>query len=159
MKYIIGYLGAIVSANWLVSQYGPGISIWTALAFIGLVITTRDHLHDSWLGKNLKVKMFFLVLTGSVLSLLFNAGRIALASFIAFLLSETVDALIYHRLLKEPKWLRVNGSNLLSALVDSVVFPVLAFGFPLLIWVMAGQFLAKTIGGAGWFFVLEKIGD
>lgn len=39
----------------------------------------------------------------------------------------------------------------------SILFPALAFGFPLLIGVMLGQFLAKTVGGALWLGVIEGV--
>jgi len=48
---------------------------------------------------------------------------------------------------------RVNGSNVVSAAVDSVVFPTLAFG-SFLPWVILGQFLAKVAGGAVWSLIL-----
>ena len=153
--YVILYLVAIVTANWLVARFGPGISPWTALAFIGLILTTRDKLHDAWHGKHLKRNMVLLIAAGSLLSIPFNAGRVALASFVAFLLSETVDTLVYHRLLHQPRLLRINGSNLLSALVDSIAFPALAFGFPLLFGIMFWQFVAKVGGGFLWSLVLE----
>lgn len=149
------YLAAIVTANWLVSQFGPSVSVWTAFGFIGLNLTTRDYLHDAWHGPHLRRNMVLLIASGSLLSIPFNAGRIAAASFAAFAVSETVDALIYQRLIECEWWQRINGSNLGSALVDSIAFPALAFGFPLLYGVMAGQFLAKTVGGFIWSIVLS----
>jgi uncharacterized PurR-regulated membrane protein YhhQ (DUF165 family) len=72
------------------------------------------------------------------------------------MLSESVDTLVYHRLLHQPRLLRINGSNLLSALVDSVLFPALAFGFPLLFGIMFWQFIAKVSGGFLWSLVIER---
>ena len=151
---IAGYLVAIVTANWSVSRFGPSVSIITAFLFIGLNITTRDYLHEIWQGAALKRNMFLLIATGSLLSLVFNAGQIALASFVAFAASETTDAVIYHKLGQYPRWLRINGSNVPSALVDSLIFPVLAFGWPPLWVVVFGQFAAKVFGGAIWSLIL-----
>jgi len=155
IAYITAYLVAIVTANWAVSHYGPAISPFTALIGIGFVIFARDRLHDDWLDKHLKRNMFLLIVAGSLLSLPFNAGRVALASFAAFAVSETVDTLVYHRLLKQPKWLRINGSNVPSSLVDSIVFPLLAFGWPPLVGIMALQFGAKVLGGLLWSVLLN----
>lgn len=161
MIYILTYLIAIVAANWAVATYGPGISVYTAAVLIGFVIYARDCLHDTWLGRNLKRNMFLLIAAGSLLSIPFNAGKIALASFLAFAISETVDALVYHRLLKRPKLLRVNGSNLMSAAVDSVLFLSLAswllWGWPPPWGIMALQFIAKVIGGFVWSLALARV--
>jgi uncharacterized PurR-regulated membrane protein YhhQ (DUF165 family) len=85
-----------------------------------------------------------------------NAGPVAIASFAAFAAAASVDTIVYHFLRHYPRWLRVNGSNVPSAAVDSVVFPVLAFGgFP---WtIILGQFLAKTLGGFLWSLVFRRL--
>jgi uncharacterized PurR-regulated membrane protein YhhQ (DUF165 family) len=66
-----------------------------------------------------------------------------------------VDAVIYSLLGKYPRWLRINGSNVPSAAVDSILFPTLAFGsfLPL---VTLGQFAAKVAGGFVWSIALQK---
>lgn len=158
--FVVLYLGAIVAANLIVATYaplyGPWVSIAVGFAFIGLDLTCRDRLHDAWRGLWLLPKMAVLIATGSVLSYLINrdAGRIALASFVAFAGASSVDALVYQALWRW-RWLwRVNVSNLPSAAADSLIFPTLAFG-GFLPWVVAGQFLAKTVGGAAWSFILQ----
>jgi uncharacterized PurR-regulated membrane protein YhhQ (DUF165 family) len=52
--------------------------------------------------------------------------------------------------------IKANGSNFGSALVDSVLFPTIAFGvfMPL---IFLGQFLAKVFGGLFWSVVLERL--
>jgi uncharacterized PurR-regulated membrane protein YhhQ (DUF165 family) len=156
--YIALYLSAIILANLTVAWFGPGVSIVNAFLFIGLDLTARDHLHEAWHGDRLALRMAALIAAGSVLSYAVNrnAGRIALASFVAFAAAAIVDTLVYHRLRHLPRWVRMNGSNVPSAAVDSVVFPALAFGFPLLVWVMMGQFVAKVLGGALWSVLLKR---
>jgi queuosine precursor transporter len=151
MRYVIMYLTAIILANLTVAAFGPGMAIISAFLFIGLDLTARDRLHDAWRGNNLIPKMAVLIAAGSILSWLLNrnAGQIALASFVAFSAAATVDAVVYHLLGKYPRWLRINGSNVPSALVDSLIFPTLAFG-GFLPAVVVGQFLAKTLGGFVW---------
>lgn len=156
MIYIVMYLVAIILANLTVAAFGPGMAIINAFLFIGLDLTARDRLHDAWRGDKLIPKMAALIAAGSILSWLLNrnAGPIALASFIAFAAAATVDAIVYHLLGKYPRWLRINGSNVPSAFVDSLVFPTLAFG-ELLPAIIFGQFIAKTLGGFAWSLVFR----
>lgn len=151
------YLAAIVIANLVITAFGPSATIATAFVFIGLDITARDRLHEAWRQKNLWIKMAALIASGSILSWAVNrnAGPVALASFVAFALSGAADALSYHSLRKKRWLVKVNGSNLVSAAVDSVAFPTLAFG-AFMPWVILGQFLAKVAGGAVWAFILGR---
>lgn len=152
------YLAAIVAANLSVAYFGPYASIINSFVFIGLDITTRDALHERWEGKNLWGKMALLILAGSVLSWLLNrdAGRIALASFAAFAAAGAADTVVYHLMRHRPKLWRVNGSNAVSAVVDSVVFTTVAFGsfMPLIV---GGQVLAKVAGGYVWALLLDRV--
>ena len=145
-------------ANLTVTWWGPSVAIINAFLFIGLDLTARDYLHEAWRGDRLALKMAGLIATGSALSYLLNrnAGQIALASFVAFAAAAIVDTLVYHRLRHLPMWARMNGSNIPSAAVDSIVFPALAFGFPLMFGIMAGQFIAKVAGGAIWSVILTR---
>ena len=156
MLYIIMYLTAIVLANLTVAAFGPSMVIVNAFLFIGLDLTARDRLHDSWKGNHLALKMTGLIAAGSLLSWFINrdAGQIALASFVAFAAAAIVDAVIYQLLGKYPRWLRINGSNVPSALVDSLIFPTLAFGS--FLWpIVLGQFLAKVFGGFFWSLIFH----
>jgi len=154
MMLIAVYLGAIVAANLTVAAFGPSVTIVNAFFLIGLDLTTRDELHERWHGK--AAPMLALIATGGLLSWLLNrdAGQIAVASTIAFLAASVVDWSIYAALGDRARWLRVNGSNVGGAAVDSILFPTLAFGgfLPL---VTVGQFAAKVIGGAFWYVVLK----
>jgi hypothetical protein len=145
------YLAAIVAANLIITRFGPSATIVTAFLFIGLDITVRDRLHESWRGGSLWPRMAALIASGSLLSWLVNrnAGPIALASFVAFAASGIADTLVYHALRRRAWIVKVNGSNVVSAAVDSLIFPTLAFGM-LLPWVVLGQFIAKVAGGAVW---------
>ena len=150
------YLAAIVAANLTVVWWGPRWSIVNAFLFIGLDLTARDGLHDAWRGRHLAAKMGALVAAGSLLSWALNAdaGRIALASFVAFAAAATTDALVYHRYRNRPPYDRINRSNLAAAAVDSLLFPLIAFGWPLLWDISIGQFGAKVGGGLVWAYLL-----
>ncbi len=153
------YLAAIVAANLMIATFGPDMAIISAFLFIGLDITARDALHEAWKHEGLWWKMLLLIAAGSVLSaaLNWNAAGIALASFLAFAGAGIADTVAYHLLRDRARLLKINGSNVVSAAVDSVLFPALAFGFPLLVTVMVGQFIAKVAGGFLWSVVLKAL--
>lgn len=156
--YVMLYLLAAVLANLSVAYFGPSSAIVNAFLFIGLDLTARDKLHDAWQGKYLWVKMFLLIAVGSGISYLLNrnAGMIAVASLAAFGVAGVVDAIVY-QFLHDKKWMvKVNGSNIFSALADSLVFPTIAFGgfLPLIV---LGQFTAKVAGGFIWSWIIAKV--
>jgi uncharacterized PurR-regulated membrane protein YhhQ (DUF165 family) len=155
-RYVGMYLISIVLANLSVAYFGPTASIVNAFLFIGLDITARDTLHDMW-HENLKRNMAILIISGSVLSLLLESKvlPIAIASCVAFFLANVVDTAVYSALHNRNRFQRVNGSNLAASLVDSTVFPILAFG-GIFIPIMAGQFIAKVLGGYMWSLILKR---
>ncbi|PWK05260.1 VUT family protein [Tumebacillus permanentifrigoris] len=152
------YLAAIVAANLSVTYFGATSTIVNAFLFIGLDITTRDKLHEKWRGKGLWWKMAALIAIGSALSFILNrdAGPVALASLTAIAASGAVDTAMYHLLRKKDTQTRVNGSNIVSAAVDSILFPTIAFG-ALMPGVVLGQFMSKVVGGYVWSLVLKKL--
>lgn len=158
MFYVFVYLVAIVAANLSVAYFGPQATIVNAFLLIGLDLSTRDKLHELWHNDRLWLRMFGLILTGSVITVVLNAGawQIALASTVAFAGAALCDAMVYQVLYRQHKLVKMNGSNLLSAAVDSVLFPAIAFGFPLMWGIMLGQFLAKVVGGALWSLVIVR---
>jgi uncharacterized PurR-regulated membrane protein YhhQ (DUF165 family) len=157
---IAAYLLAIVIANLTVAWFGPAVSIVNAFLFIALDLTSRDTLHERWAkGNHFWRNMTALIATGSILSALLNVNAvpIAVASFIAFLASNFADTISYNLLHGKHILLKMNGSNAVSAAVDSIVFPILAFGwFPALPAIILGEFLAKLIGGAVWSWILTR---
>lgn len=158
MLLITLYLAAIIIANLLVTHLGPEFSIVSAFLFIGLDLTTRDRLHDQWKHDHLFTKMALLIASGSLLSFLINSNskNIAIASFVAFLTAALIDTLIYHALRHKNRMIRTNASNIPAAAADSLIFPFLAFGSPLLIPIVIGQFLAKSFGGLVWSILLRR---
>lgn len=155
---VLIYLLSIVAANLLIVEFGVQMAIWNALVFISLDLTTRDILHERW-GNRLKINMALLILSGSVLSAALNMGalRIAIASFFAFSLAGLADTVIYARLWERSRIAKINGSNIGSSIVDSFVFPILAFGFPIRWGVIAGMIIAKILGGAFWGYVYVAV--
>lgn len=156
-QYLILYLGAIVLANLTVALFGPVMTIINAFLFIGLDLTSRDYLHEAWGNQGLIWKMTLLIAAGSIITWILNndTGKIALASFIAFASAAMIDTMTYQLLKNKQYIVKINGSNIASALTDSVIFPTLAFGefMPLIIF---GQFAAKISGGFVWSLILRR---
>ena len=140
-----------------VGTWGRGViaivSPLNAFFLIGLDLALRDWLHVR-LGR---IEMLVLIAGTGLLTYILapEAGRIAVASAGAFTVAAMVDWSIFTRL-RERAWaFRCNASNTGGALVDSLVFPTLAFGV-LMPQVIALMFLAKTAGGAFWTWVLTR---
>lgn len=164
---VVLWLVAIVAANLSSTHFGPSASVYNAFFLIGLSLTTRDALHTAWDGEGLKWKMASLIVTGSAISYLINqdALPIAVGSCVALAAAEGLDALVYHHLRDRDWYERVNGSNVPSAGVDSLLFPFVAF-----VWlasapipvsaafaVAGAQFMAKVSGGLIWSFIIGKV--
>jgi len=149
------YLSAIVLANLSIVVIGPQMAIWNAFILISLDLTARDTLHEHWHRRRLWPKMFTLIAAGSILSWWLNAdaGRVALASFLAFNSAGLSDAGMYQVLGERSRLVKMNGSNVVSAALDTIVFVLIA-GLPL--WIIPAQYLAKIIGGLFWSMALER---
>lgn len=157
MIYAFIYIAALVAANLLVAWLGVWFSLVNAFVLIGLDLSLRDKLHDLWEHDNLPIKMGGLIATASIVSYSINpaTGMIAFASLAAFSLSMVADSVIY-QYLKPKNWMiRVNGSNVAGSLVDSIVFPTIAFG-GLIPEIVVLQFIAKVGGGYIWSRILQR---
>ena len=154
MKIAIGiYALAMTAANLSISHFGPWVSPINSFLFIGLDLALRDLLHQklkAW-------QMGCLIVGTGLLTYLLNpaAGMIAIASAVSFTAASVVDWAVFAKLVGS--WIkRANGSNIAGAVVDSVVFPTLAFGV-LMPQIVAMQFAAKVAGGAFWAFAITKV--
>lgn len=157
MTSVLAYFAAIVAANLSVAAFGPWSTPVNAFLLIGLDLTLRDHLHERWRGRQLAPKMLALIAGAGLVSYLLNpaAGQVAVASLVAFSVAAVVDAVIYQGLIRKGYFVRTNGSNAAGALVDSLLFPTIAFG-GFLPHIVALQFLFKVAGGAAWAVFLRK---
>lgn len=157
MISILIFLLAIILANLSVAYFGPVSTPFNAFILIGLDLSMRDRLHEAWHGRGLVWKMFGLIVAGAVITYVLNrgSGMIGIASVIAFGAALIVDALLYQAFWKQPRFHKMNYSNMGSAAVDSILFPTIAFG-GIIWWVILGQFAAKVIGGAFWAWVFTR---
>lgn len=146
------YALAMTAANLSVAAFGPAISPLNAFLFIGLDLVLRD-----WLHVRLKLwQMGTLIASTGLLTYLLNpaSGKIAIASAVAFTTAAIVDWFVFARL--KGSWVkRANGSNVVGAAVDSIIFPTLAFDV-LMPHIILFQFAAKVFGGFLWSLILKN---
>jgi uncharacterized PurR-regulated membrane protein YhhQ (DUF165 family) len=159
--FAVCYALTVVLANWLIGNWGrppqfPGapytIPVWpwpyllapSGVLAVGLAFTLRD-LTQEWLGRRAVVVA---ILVGAGLSYLVTSNRdLAVASAVAFLVSEFCDFAVYTRIRERARttgaWLgAVAASNLVGAIIDSVIFLWLAFGS---LDFLAGQIVGKLL--------------
>lgn len=158
MLAVLTYCAAMVAANLSVATFGPWVSPINSFLLIGLDLSLRDHLHDRWRGSGLWPRMLGLIVAAGAISYAFNpaAGKIAIASVVAFVAAGILDALAYHLLRSRPYLERSNGSNAVGAAADSLLFPTIAFG-GFLPHIVALQFAAKVGGGFVWSLLLNRM--
>ena len=155
--FVVLYLLAALGANLTVAHFGPKAMPIVAFFMIGFDLTSRDVLHEHWVGGGrLRRNMALLILGGSALTVVvsLDAWRIALASALAFAGAAVTDTLIYAQLDGRVRLFKMNASNTASSLVDSLVFPLAAFG-SVPAWLILAQWLTKSSGGAMWSFLIE----
>lgn len=155
MRWLTVYVGAVVAANASVMLFGPVSTPVNAFLLVAFSLTARDALHERWIGRGLVVRMGGLIAFGGAISCLFGAGRIAFASVVAFAVSETVDAVVYHCLRRRSRYVAMVASNGAASVVDSALFVGIAFGAMPLVAVL--QIAAKALGGWFWARVLVSV--
>jgi len=150
------WLAAIVAANLTLTHFGPSWIVINAFLLIGLDFVTRDRLADFW-GTTRYLKMGLLIAAGGGLSYWLNrdAAQIALASAVAFAAAEIVEAGAYHVLRRQPWEDRAPKSAVLAAIVDSIVFPTMAF-HAFSFTTSFTQFCAKLAGATVWTWVIAN---
>jgi uncharacterized PurR-regulated membrane protein YhhQ (DUF165 family) len=114
----------------------------SGVLLIGAALALRDALHE----RLPRWGVAALIGGGAVLSLSFSPAALAIASAVAFLLSELADFAVYDRLRKQGLALAVLASGVVGAVLDSVLFSALAFGT--VKWA-PGLILAKCYASAG----------
>lgn len=140
---VLAFLLVVIATN--AATAALGVVTWLGVAatagtwLAGFALVARDAVHDS-LGVRWVVGC---ILAGAVLSAWFSP-TLAIASGVAFLLSEAVDFAVYAPLRRRGYMRAAIASNVAGSVVDSAVFLILA-GFPLsLIWGQVGIKVATT---------------
>lgn len=138
----VGLVLSVVVANWAVARFGIvpvgfGLSAPAAVYVVGVTFTLRDLAHEH-LGARW---VLCAIVIGAALSALVSP-RLALASGVAFLVSEVADLTVYATLRERGRLPALVASNAVGLVVDSVAFLLLAFG--------SLEFLAGQIVGKAW---------
>lgn len=134
---LFAFIATIWAANYAVEHWGFvsvgfGLTAPAGVYFAGLAFTLRDIVHRA-LGRAAVVAA---ILLGTALAYLISDGvtlegglvSLAVASAVAFLLSEFADMTVYEPL-REREWVvAVVASNIVGLIVDSLLFLWLAFG-------------------------------
>ena len=139
---LAAYVGTIVTANWASTHwnalYVGAVAVPAGTLWAGLTFTLRDLLHEC-LGPR---GVLAAIAAGAGLSWLLASPQIAVASVLAFTVSELAGSIVYGRLRAWSVVGAVIGSNLLGLGIDSVLFVPLAFGS---FASVPGQLLGKTV--------------
>lgn len=154
----MAYLIALVAANLIVKHFGP-FGLWFSSAFlIPFDFICRCIFHETWKGGKLVLNLILLTIFSGVITFVMNenAWNIALASF-SGIVSVQIFAGIFYQLFKKKSFLvKVNLSDLVAIVVDSIVFQLVAFQ-AINMEVTGGQILIKMVGGLFWFFIIFKL--
>jgi len=149
------FILSIPAANWAFQLWGVvpivgGLEAPAASLVIGAAFLARDYLHRTW---GVAVCLAAIVV-GTVLSFLLASPILALASAGAFLVSETADLTVL-QWLRSKGWSRaVAASNVVAALLDSLVFLWVLDALAL----MPGQVAAKLGVTILWLAARELVG-
>lgn len=121
----LAFLACIVLANAATQRYGlrPGVfgAVTAGTYFAGATFTLRDAVHET-AGR---AAVLVLIVAGAALSW-FVAPSFAVASGVAFLVSETCDLVVYEPLRRRHWRAAVRLSGLVGAAVDTWLFLAIA---------------------------------
>ena len=135
---VAAYAATIPAANWMIGNVGTfcvpdgpcliplgfGITAPSGVLMIGLALLLRDAVHET-LGARWAL---YAIAVGAALSYLLADPYIAIASLIAFGVSELSDFAVYSRIRERSRVLGVFASGCVGSVIDSVLFLGLAFG-------------------------------
>ncbi len=152
MRYLtfIAFVGTVYCANWALKHWGTvpvgfGLRAPAGVWFAGVAFVLRDWLQE--IAGRLWVVAA--ILAGAALSYWVGASvtipgghvSIAVASGIAFMLSEFADFSVYTPLRERNLPAAVLASQIVGAVVDSILFLILAFGS---LTLLQGQIVGKV---------------
>ena len=138
------YLLTVVLANWLTARYGfvPvgfGLAATAGTYAAGMAFVARDAVQDA-AGRAAALGV---LVAGAALSWLLASPQLAIASFVAFAISELLDMVIYTPLRRRGYVRAALASNVAGSITDTLIFLWLA-GFGLAPIVILGQLVGKV---------------
>lgn len=141
---VVAYIATIVAANWLTARYGLvpvgfGLLATAGTYAAGLAFVARDLVQDV-AGRAGAVAA---IGAGFAISWYLSTPQLAIASALAFLVSELADMAVYTPLRRRGYVRAAITSNLVGTVVDTLLFLWLA-GFGLVPLLVTGQLVGKT---------------
>ena len=149
---VVFYIASIIAANLIIMYFGANAIPYVSFILIGFDFVIRDKLHD----KINKLQMFLLIVVSGLITYIINVDTkiIAIASSISFTLASFGDWFVFHK--ASGSWEnRSNKSNIVAAIIDSIIFPTIVFG-GLNICITIMQIITKTFGGFCWVQILKR---
>jgi uncharacterized PurR-regulated membrane protein YhhQ (DUF165 family) len=149
------YLLGFVLSNFVVLWFGANGLIFTALFLIPFDFVMRCMFHEQWKGKELILKLGSLVIVSSSLTYFINSEskNIAVASALGFIAAQIVAGIFYQLTIKKKTFIKVNGSDAIGILVDSLVFQLVAFT-SINSYITLTQLCLKLVGGLFWYWII-----
>ncbi len=136
-NWMIGHVGTVCLANGpCLLPVAPGIMAPSGAMLIGVALVLRD-LVQRRLGVEFGIAA---IVAGAAISAGLAPPSLVIASAAAFLLSEFADFAVYTPFSRRRLVLAVLASSFLGLVVDSIVFPWLAFGS---LDFLSGQIIGK----------------
>lgn len=149
------YLLAFVLSNFIVLWFGNIGLIFTALFLIPFDFVMRCIFHETWKGFELITKMMLLVIVAGIITYLINyeSKKIAIASIVGFAGAQITAGMFYQLVINKSYFVKVNGSDAVGIMFDSICFQLIAFG--LISWqIFVSQFTLKVLGGLLWYWII-----
>ena len=140
------YLLAFVFANFIVLWFGAKGLIFTALFLVPFDFVIRCLFHETWKGMELFLKLGALVINRDSLN-------IALGSACGFISAQIAAGIFYQLTIKRNYFIKVNGSDAVGILIDSIIFQIVAFEI-IIPSITLSQFLLKIVGGFFWYWII-----
>jgi uncharacterized PurR-regulated membrane protein YhhQ (DUF165 family) len=142
---VAAYIATIIAANWMTATFGLvpigfGLAVTAGTFAAGAALIARDWVQVS-AGRLVSIVA---IVVGAAVSAWTSTPAIAVASGVAFLVSELVDFAVFTPLRGRSLPLAVVVSSIVSAPVDTVLFLYLA-GFGVTWQAVLGQFIVKTL--------------
>ena len=99
-----------------------------------------------------------LTIISGIITFIINheALNIALASFSGIVAVQVFAGIFYQMFMKKSYFFKVNLSDLVAIIVDSITFQLVAFN-SVNFEVTGGQMLIKALGGLFWYYIIFKI--
>ena len=165
-SYLGGYIATIPLANWMIGNIGTfcvpdgpcmipvglGMTAPSGVLMVGAALVLRDQVQEH-LGTKWSLLAIFI---GAALSYILADPFIAIASILAFGVSELVDFFAYTKVRQKSRELAIAVSGLVGAIFDSVVFLYIAFGSLAYIEGQIFGKLAISILAAGILWVMKN---